>query len=587
LTTGSNGNFYGTTYGGGINGSGTVFKITPSGGLTTLYGFTGGRDGANPEAALTLGSDGNFYGTTTAGGSGDNGTVFRISPTGSLTLLYSFSGASETVLPRALVEGSDGNLYGTTYGGGLKGFGMVFKITPGGVFASLYSFTNGVDGAHPAGALTLGSNGYLYGTTLEGGSGTNEAGTVFQISPAGVLTALYSFTGADDGGGPGALVQGADGNFYGTTYAGGNGAGTIFKITPAGELTLLYALSGGNGGANPSAALVQDSKGNFYGTTENGGVQGGFWGDGTVFKISPAGVFTSLYSFTNGFDGANPTSALTPDEDGNFYGTDGAVFKISSSGAFTTLQSFAGNNDGAEPTAALALGSEGNFYGTTDGGLRNEGTVFRISASGNLSLLHSFTNGADGEIPVASLALGNDGSFYGTSSDYDRVGRGGTNWGAIFKIDEGGLFTSLYFFTNGTDGAYPYASLIRGNDGDFYGTTLGNSFGPGHLVSYGTVFKISASGVFTPLHPFTGGNDGAYPTAALVLGGDGNFYGTAQRGGTANKGVVFQISPGGVFKSLYSFTNGLDGANPTTALTLGGDGNFYGTTYNGGTNDWG
>jgi uncharacterized repeat protein (TIGR03803 family) len=259
LMQGSDGNFYGTTEYGGTNGAGTVFKISTNGALTTLYSFTGGNDGANPQAGLVQGRDGNFYGTTEYGGTNDFGTVFKISANGALTTLYCFGGSSDGGNPcAALVQGRDGNFYGTTENGGrTNNYGTVFKISPNGALTTLYSFgsvqdTNGVplDGADPSGALVQGSDGNLYGTTSNYGIG--GSGTVFKISANGALTTLYSFTGgAPYVGSYAALVQGRDGSFYGTTECGGTtnlnlqtwglGYGTVFRLTivPQPQLTII------------------------------------------------------------------------------------------------------------------------------------------------------------------------------------------------------------------------------------------------------------------------------------------------------------------------------------------------------------
>jgi uncharacterized repeat protein (TIGR03803 family) len=280
LVQGSDGNFYGTTTGGGTNSSGTVFKISTNGALTTLYSFAG-NDGANPEAGLVEAGDGNFYGTTYSGGTVSypgNGTVFRISTNSALTSLYSFTGSNDGAYPAAaLVQGNDGYFYGTTSGGGTNNSGTVFKISTNGALTSLYSFTGSNDGAYPAAALVQGNDGYFYGTTS--GGGTNNSGTVFKISTNGALTGLYSFTGSNDGASPNGLVQASDGNFYGTTEAGGNfftnyydlmpiSLGTVFKISTNGALTSLYSFGGvDDDDENPQAGLVQGTDGMLYGTT--------------------------------------------------------------------------------------------------------------------------------------------------------------------------------------------------------------------------------------------------------------------------------------------------------------------------------
>jgi len=364
--------------------------------FTALASFNGGSPG---DGALIQAIDGNFYGTAGA-------IVFKITPSGELTTLESLAGTVGSAVG-GLIQASDGNFYGTTFyaGGNYPYQGTVFKLTPSGTLAMLYSFCsqysttpsqnsnslNCADGANPWAGLVQGSDGNLYGTTLRGG--TTGYGTVFKITLGGALTTLYSFCSEDgcaDGATPyGVLIQGSDGNFYGTTSGGeANDSGTVFKITPSGTLTTLYNFDQYWSGANPVAGLVQASDGDFYGTTSGSGANGDY---GTVFKITPGGALTILYSFCPSqavcTDGQVPEAGLIQASDGNFYGTTdlggaiglGTVFKITPSGTFTTVHSFSGP-DGKDPPAGLVQGSDGNLYGTTQaGGTGNDGTVFKLS----------------------------------------------------------------------------------------------------------------------------------------------------------------------------------------------------------------
>jgi uncharacterized repeat protein (TIGR03803 family) len=359
-----------------------------------------------PCAALVQGSDGNFYGTTAYGGASCNGTLFQVTPAGTLTTLVSFNGTNGSHPVAALAPGSDGNYYGTTEYGGTNGnYGTVFKVTPAGVLTTLVSF-NGANGSYPAAGLVEGTNGNFYGNTAGGGAW--RMGTVFEMTSAGVLTTLISFNNTDGAVPLASLMQGTDGNFYGTTFQGGNlslggvfgnsGAGTVFRMTPGGSLTTLVEFSGGNG-ENPAGGLVQGTNGNFYGTTLIGGnrsLNAGY-GLGTVFQITPAGVLTTLVSF-NFANGYNPSAGLLQDSDGNVYGTTdgggaggcGTVFKMTPAGVLTTLVAFTGAN-GNSPQAPLVQGSDGNFYGTTEyGGANGRGTVFRVTPAGVLTTLVSF-----------------------------------------------------------------------------------------------------------------------------------------------------------------------------------------------------
>jgi uncharacterized repeat protein (TIGR03803 family) len=341
LVQATNGNLYGTTVDGGANGYGTVFRVTVGGKLTTLHSFDYPEGGAYPYRALVQAADGNFYGTTQVGGGSNNcppgcGTVFKITPNGELITLHSFDG-TDGEYPNGLVLATNGKFYGTTYSGGANGDGTVFKIALNGSLTTLHSFDN-TDGAYPAARLAQAANDSFYGTTSEGGA--DNDGTVFKMTPNGTLTTLHSFDKADGQQPAAGLIQGSNGSFYGTTSSGGAntscsngyGCGTVFKITPSGALTTLYnfcSQSNCSDGANSYAALVEGTDGNFYGTTDLGGGSSFCYardplGCGTVFEITPGGVLTTLYRFcsqSNCTDGIFSDSPVVQDTSGMFYGT--------------------------------------------------------------------------------------------------------------------------------------------------------------------------------------------------------------------------------------------------------------------------
>jgi uncharacterized repeat protein (TIGR03803 family) len=330
------GNFYGTTvYGGAYNNCntgiacGTVFKITPEGTLITLHSFcaqAGCPDGKGPNGGLIQGTDGNFYGTTIAGGTFDGGTVFQITPEGTLTTFHSFCAPTDCPDPAqpmaGLIQATDGNFYGTTAWGGAYGGGTVFKITPGGALTTLHSFdgTGGVG----RGRLIQATDESFYGTTTFGGA--SGSGTIFKITSEGMLTTLHIFGfESPDGSYPNDLIQTKDGNFYGTTYGGGaNGVGTVFRITAACTLTTLYSFCAETkcfDGDHLLGGLIQASDGNFYGTANGGGANNcAVEGCGTIFEITQTGTLGVLHSFA-GIDGALPTGSLIQATDGSFYGT--------------------------------------------------------------------------------------------------------------------------------------------------------------------------------------------------------------------------------------------------------------------------
>jgi uncharacterized repeat protein (TIGR03803 family) len=367
------------------------------------------------------------------------------------------------------------------------------------------------------------------------------------------FTNLLSFTGTN-GANPHAvyLVQGTDGNLYGTTYVSTGSGGTVFKITTAGKLTTIYTFCPSGepctNGAQPTAGLVLATNGDFYGTTMNGGANS----DGTVFQITPAGKLTTLHSFDL-TDGGEPEVGLIQATNGVLYGTTssggtgdvGTIFNITTAGKLTSLLSFEGT-DGDYPDARLVQGSDGNFYGTTLEGDGDSGTVFKISATGKLTTLHSF-NTTDGGGPTGALIQASNGNFYGTTTGDGANGSGGT----VFQITAAGKLTTLYSFcskSDCTDGSTPDAGLIQGTDGNLYGTTFyGGSNETTCNGGCGTIFKITTAGKLTTLYNFcskSGCADGSSPEGGLVQDTNGTFYGTTYYGGTDGLGTVFSLAVG-------------------------------------------
>jgi uncharacterized repeat protein (TIGR03803 family) len=367
----------------------------------------------------------------------------------------------------SLTQGEDGSLYGTTEFGSFLGEGTIFKIAPHGL-ETVYSFClEGlpcVDGSLPSAGLALVGNDSLYGTTAQGGdpncSPPSGCGTIFKIDRQGALTTLHVFEMSDGYAPSSALIQGADGFFYGTTTGGGlSNKGTVFRMSPAGTLVVLHSFTGGDG-AQPESGLVQATDGEFYGTTNQGGsdptgCEG--YGCGTVFRIKSNGEFTMLYSLCS-----QPNCA-----------------------------------DGALPVAGLTQGTDGNLYGTTTGEVAyGLGTIFRITLSGALTTLYSFCaqpDCTDGAIPIAGLTLGSDGTFYGTTQQGGTSGRG-----AAFSFTPAGALTTLYSFCSQkkcADGSYPYGGITQGTDGNLYGTT----YTGGAAQNDGVIYRISVG-----LSPFVG-----------------------------------------------------------------------------------
>ncbi|HEV3273033.1 MAG TPA: choice-of-anchor tandem repeat GloVer-containing protein [Candidatus Methylacidiphilales bacterium] len=692
LIQASDGNFYGMATSGGSANAGCVYTMTPQGVVTILHSFGDGsvtNDGQTPNANLIQASDGNFYGTTSAGGSAGNGAAFKITAQGQLTILHSFGDGSVTgdgrVPESELVQAADGNFYGTTNTGGSAGNGTVYKITPQGQVTILHSFGDGSvpnDGASPAQGLLQGPDGNFYGMTSSGGIGGASAGfgTVYKMTPQGVVTILHRFNDGsvpDDGNDPaGDLILGLDGNYYGMTEFGGSnptpqdfgtGVGTIFKITPQGVTTILHSFADGsvlNDGQEPLGGLVQASDGTLYGTTFSGGDTGG---DGTVFKFAPGlPVITSpltangsvglpfsyqttalntptSYSATNlpaglGIDPATGLISGTPTAPGtsvvvltmsnakgpasapltitiaalpapavtsilSAYGTAGTAFTYSISATNNpTGYTATGPSSGPLPswltltsnTLSGTPPSAGTFpitltAGNGSGASHPVTLVIQIfgtppTASDEYNILYSFNNGATNDAAGPNILFqGFDGTFYGLSSG------GGTAFsGTIFNTTTQGITSVFHSFGTGVNDVFSPQGLLQASDGNYYGTTSG-----GGTAGMGAVFKITQAGVETILHSFGDGsvvNDGASPqSAGLVQGADGNFYGMTTSGGSKNLGVIYKITPLGVVTILHNFGDGSvanDGASPQSTLIQGqnGDTNFYGTTQYGGSN---
>src|ERR1700685_2005705 len=309
------GNLYSTFgYGGGTSFSGGVFKVAPDGTETVLYSFTGGADGAFPISALVRDSAGNLYGTTTQGGSAGAGVVFKLDASGTETVLHNFTGGKDGVDPvGGLLRDKAGNLYGTTSLGGSSNDGVVFKINPTGKETILHTFTGSTtDGKYPTyTSLLMDTKGNLYGVTEEGGS--SGGGILYKLSKSGKLTILHSFTGGTTDGCNvlGAPFLDAAGNFYGTTSScGTNKLGTVWAVSKSGQEKGLHSFAGGTSdGEYPLAGVIVDAEGNVYGTTETGGASN----VGTVYRVSKGGKFTLLTSF-NGTDGKYAYCGLVQNE---------------------------------------------------------------------------------------------------------------------------------------------------------------------------------------------------------------------------------------------------------------------------------
>jgi uncharacterized repeat protein (TIGR03803 family) len=657
---------YGTTFKGGVYGYGTVFRLGTNGLLTTLVSFDF-TNGAFPIATLAQDVDGTLYGTTTQGGSAGYGTVFKIDASGQFSSLYSFNGAGDGREPgAALTLGADGNLYGTTVYGGAQDRGTVLRLSPAGLLTSMAQF-DGLHGANPAAALTQGGDGKLYGTTLNGG--VANRGAIFNLGFTGAVkitsqpvsqsvfagstvklsvavTGSYPFyfqwresgTNLPDGfnrSGTGTRVMTitnvslADAGMYSvlvtnalgwltssvatlqvtssapifvfqpTNQTLAPGATAVFAVKVSGNLPLTYQwqqngtslqdgpnLFGSDTSTLTLMRVTEADNGSYSVVVSNAlGYPTSDSAQLTVVPVSAPGTkLTTLSWFSGGADGGVPNE-LTQGTNGDFYGTTqtggpfnyGTAFQTSTNGTFITQVSFTGTN-GSSPRGALAEGTDGKFYGTTsNGGTNSSGTVFVLSPEGGLKSLYSFSDGADGSIPVAGLTLGDDGVLYGVAT------AGGVNrQGTAFRIAADGQLVPLHSFAGGNEGTMPDAALLEMTPGNFLGVSS-----RGGTNGFGNIFRLAPDGAVTPFYVFSGGMDGSAPAGGLVQGMDGNFYGVTRSNtiaGHAFYGTIFRLSPNGALGTLYALNFG-DGHYPAAGLVEGSDGNFYGTTYAGGASD--
>jgi uncharacterized repeat protein (TIGR03803 family) len=703
LVMDSSGNLYGTTYEGGATlnlqadnpGDGTIFELAKGkNSITTLVSFTG-SNGTHPLAGLIMDSSGNLYGTTTAGGANNGGTIFKLAKGRTITTLASFPSVSPGYAagPSSLIMDTSGNLYGTDTVGGVNNTGTIFKLAKGSsTITTLASFPS-VSPGYAAGpsAVIMDQSGNLYGTTA--GAGANNDGSVFELTKeSSTITTLASFNGSN-GRDPSAVFVDSSGDLYGTTYGGGApntdlGDGAVFELLPhtpeiswstPSPITYGTALSSTQLDASAVDSVTGATvAGTFVytpasGTIVHGGIQpltvtftpadttdyspittrvalvvnlatplitwntpapisygtplssvqldasatdpitgspmsGTFAylpGSGTILNpgstamnvtftptdtidyttasASVAQVVTPGYSVStlatfNSTNGTAPEGGLIMDSSGNLYGVtraagtngDGTLFEIAQgSNTITTLASFNGSN-GRYPSAGLFMDSIGNLYGTTSsGGASGYGTVFELARGSNtITALTSF----NGTGTSAGVILDPSGNLYGTTAD------GGVyNDGTIFELAKGSSTITTLASFDGSNGADPETGLVMDPSGNLYGTTVdGGVFNSND----GTIFELAkGSSTITTLASFNGSN-GANPNTVLVMDQSGNLYGVTNAGGAHGDGSVFELAKGSRSIMVLASFNGLVGS--LSGLILDSSGNLYGTTYYGG-----
>ncbi|HLH55425.1 MAG TPA: choice-of-anchor tandem repeat GloVer-containing protein [Verrucomicrobiae bacterium] len=654
LMQSSDGNLYGAASDGGSFGVGTLFRLSPGGILSTIAEFDG-YNGARPEAALLEDSDASLIGVTRYGGAADKGVLFRLqtgsapnitSQPAALTtyegstvsmsvacfgappLFFQWQKDGTNLVSSGNVLGSNTRVLTLTNVGALNqgaysvivtnelgsavsipaslsilnsapvillqptnqtlapGATAVLHAEVSGNMPLTYQWqlnnTNISDTSSRFGStgdtlvltnVTEADNGsYVLSITNSQGQ-TDTVGTVLSVIPVSApgtkLSTLYSFGGGSDGGDPSRLTDGHDGFLYGTTEFGGDVfLGSAFKIGTNSGLVTFASFDPGPM-AFPINGLVFSTNGVFYGTSAGNGSSA----LGAVYSITPAGQRSLVYPFLGTTDGAIPNTPLIQGTDGFIYGSTrgaggfgkGTLFSVSSQGGFIVLHSFTGGADGSGTGGALLELPGHDFYAVTpDGGFLRHGSLLRFNQGFTPETLYSFTGGQDGFVPVGAVAVGDDGALYGVTMSNSI--RGFSFYGTVFRADTNGSLTTLYSL-NFTDGSYPAAGLVLGADGNFYGTTQQGGTG-----GFGTVFRITPDGTFSTLVEFDGFNDGAVPKRALTCGPDGNLYGVTSSGGPGGAGTVFRLS----FTGPPTITE-----QPKSQTGLTGEGTFFAPTVSG------
>jgi uncharacterized repeat protein (TIGR03803 family) len=584
------GEAYGTASAGGAFGFGSVFKVTTTGQVQTVVSFTGtggAAPGSGPIGGLALGSDGALYGTTAAGGANGFGVVFRIGGFGVYTKLRDFTGTTGTTkgsVPGPLMAHSDGFLYGTTAAGGAGGFGTVFKITTTGTLTTLAEFLGGPTGvrrgAQPVGVLAASNATTLYGVTRNGGA--NGVGTIYRITTAGVFTDFQDFNTTNGANPAGGLLYHSDGRLYGTAeYGGTNGFGTLFSLTTTNVFSLKRSFADPTA-SQPVGELVASGN-TLFGCCAGGGASG----LGGLFKWTTLGVHTQLASFS-GESGATPGSVprggLVLGGDGFFHGVTssggpanlGTVFKLSTAGVHSVTANLSPDLGWMPSGAPVSDGSGGWLFPMAEGGSGGGGTLLNWSPNDGVSVAAAL-GGTLGDAPDGAL-IENAGSFYGITTSGAASSRGG-----VFRYTPG-LGTNLVNAFTAANGALSEGSLVTGADEALYGVSR-----EGGANSRGTVFKVTTAGVRTRLFSFTGiagVAPGGSPRGALAFAPNLSCYGLTETGGASNTGVIYRVSPLGLYVPIAQF--GATGPrSPQGGLVLAADGFLYGTTRLGGAADAG
>ena len=645
LTLAKDGKFYGTTFNGGANDAGIIFSFDPATSTyLILYDFDN-VNGAQPSGSLIQAKDGKLYGMSSFGGALNAGVIFSFDPVTSVySKLFDFDNDNGANPSGSLLQTADGKMYGMTAQGGVEGVGVIFSFDPSSLIVTKLDDLDLVNGAVPTGSLVPGGDGLLYGMCANGGA--DQAGVIFAFNPNKLTYAKLKNFDSMSGYYPGgSLVKAIDGKFYGMTFKGGNdNDGVLFSFDYASGTYVKLHDFNGTDGADPLGNIVQGKDEKIYGMTSDGGNSNA----GVIFSYDPhSSKFNKLkdFDYTNG---KSPFSTLVLTNDGKFYSTTfeggvnngGVIFSFDpATGNYVKLRDVGTSINGQQPCGSLLRAVDGKFYGmTTFGGMFNLGVIYSFDPnfSGYKKLMDfDSTNGAN---PYGSfIQLATDGKLYAMTNkggnndagvifsfdpatatytklyDFDEI-NGDNPYGSLLPADNGKLygltsnggkygFGSMFSFNpsnaryirekdfDHTNGGNPYGSLVQSDDGKLYGmTTFG---GKGYTIGEdttgaGVIFSFDPSkSSFKKLHDFDYYNDGGFCYGSFIKATNGRLYAITKGGGINENGVIFSFNPQtSTLTKLYDF-DGSNGSNPYGNLFQDGNGNFYGMTYGGGTNNIG
>jgi uncharacterized repeat protein (TIGR03803 family) len=554
LIQASDGFFYGLTVtgSGNLNGGG-FFRMDADGNVTVLHAFVP-PDGRAPRDSLVQGIDGGFYGVTSEGGNDfyNVGTVFRVDTAGNLTTLHEFGMVDGANPHGGLVLAYDGNLYGTTLSGAGNS-GVFFRISNS-AFQLLHEFDSS-EGGGSRSRLLRGSDGFLYGT-----NGAYQGGSLYRMDLAGNFVAVKRFEMGDGTISSASPVEDPAGGFFAVGLAP-EGHGAVLHISDAGVVANVHELLGEDG-IHPIAKLLEASDGGIYGVTNGGGDHG----RGVIYRMDLSGAYDIVHRFTPE-DGGNQAHGLTQASDSHLYGTTlvgghlGTAYRLGLDGTFETLCDFPGTPGGELPMSGLTETPAGDFLGVSLGGASSNGLLYRMESDGVVTPVYDFPGIPGPFWPQDELILADDGNFYGVSGGGPSPG-----YGIVYRLDGTDNVTPLHEFDGG-NGSSPSGPLLQASDGKLYGAA-------------NILFRVDLSGNFEPFHTFSSGAEGEAPLGGLVES-NGYLYGATAQGGAFQGGAIYRIDLEGEVESLWPF-NFERGLFPNGPVLMGSDGDLYGTTSNAG-----